>query len=176
MRWRQFTFTRGRIVQAALIVVVGVVGALLPYLRVVYENFASEVVEETKSLWPAAAWLRSLSIGYLPSAGTPEQVQRGIDLMNLGAHAHEVGLVIAVATVWGLFMDEINKFVWWGLHVGGWLLALATLPLLGGWLLLRRVDADVSVLVGWVPLLAAGVLAIVFTLRARSRLDTYAGV
>ena len=69
------------------------------------------MVRETHSLWPAARLLGLLNSSYLPSAAEdPDQLQRGVDLMNLGAHAHQVGLVMAVLTAWGLFMDEINKF------------------------------------------------------------------
>ena len=102
-------------------------------------------------------------------------MQRGVDLMHLGAHAHQVGLVIAVLTAWGLFMDEINKFFWWPLHIAGWILGLGTVALMVGWLLLRAVEVDVQILAGWVPLLIAGILALVFTFRARSRIDTYRG-
>ncbi len=171
-----FTFTRARIAQVGSIVAVGIVGALLPYLFLVYENYASEVVRETHSLWPAARLLGLLNIVYLPSAADdPDQLQRGVDLMNLGAHAHQVGLVIAVLTAWGLFMDEINKFLWWPLHLAGWILGLGTVALIVGWLLLRAVEVDVQIFAGWVPLLAAGILALVFTFRSRSRIDTYRG-
>ena len=176
MRRGPFTFTRGRIAQVLVIVVVGIVGALLPYLYLVYENYTSEVVRETHSLWPAARLLGLLNLTYLPSAAeNPDQLLRGVDLMNLGSHAQQVGLVMAVLTVWGLFMDEINKFLWWPLHLAGWLLALGTIALIVGWLLLRAVAVDVQILVGWVPLLAAGILALVFSFRARSRIDTYRG-
>ena len=176
MRRGPFTFTRARIIQVALVLGVGVIGAALPYLRLVYENYASEVVVATDALWAAAARFRLLNIGYLPSAADgPEPLQRGVDLMNLGVNAQQVGLVVAIATAWGLFMDEINKFLWWPLHISGWLLAVGALPLLAGWAALRAVGVDVSVLLGWVVLLAAGILVLVFTFRARSRIDTYGG-
>ncbi len=176
MRRGPFTFTRDRILQAAAVVVIGVVGALLPYLTLVYENYTSEVVRETASLWPAANRLGLLNLVYLPSAAEdPDQLQRGVDFMHLGARAHQVGLVVAVLTVWGLFMDEINKFLWWPLHIAGWTLAVGTIALVIGWLLLRAVQVDVQILFGWVPLLIAGVLTLIFTFRARSRIDTYRG-
>ncbi len=158
------------------IVAVGITGAFLPYLFLVYENYTSEVVRATYPLWPAAGLLSVLNLTYLPSAAESlDQLQRGVDLMSLGAHAHQVGLVMAVLTAWGLFMDEINKFLWWPLHLAGWILSLGTFALIIGWLLLRAVQVDVQILVGWVPLLAAGILTLVFTFRSRSRIDTYRG-
>lgn len=171
-----FAFTRGRIAQVVAIVAVGITGAFLPYLFLVYENYTSEVVRATYPLWPAAGLLSVLNLTYLPSAAESlDQLQRGVDLMSLGAHAHQVGLVMAVLTAWGLFMDEINKFLWWPLHLAGWILSLGTFALIIGWLLLRAVQVDVQILVGWVPLLAAGILTLVFTFRSRSRIDTYRG-
>ena len=164
-----FTFTRERIVQVAAVVVVGVIGALLPYMTLVYENYFSEVVQETFSLWPAADRLGLLNLVYLPSgAENPDQLQRGVDFMHLGARAHQVGLVLAVLTVWGLFMDEINKFLWWPLHIAGWILVVGTVALVIGWQLLIAVQVDVAILFGWVPLLIAGVLALIFTFRCRA--------
>jgi hypothetical protein len=34
----------------------------------------------------------------------------------------QLGSLLAAATCWGLFFDEINKFLWWPLHLSGDLL------------------------------------------------------
>jgi hypothetical protein len=44
----------------------------------------------------------------------------------------EIGTLVAAATCWGLFFDEINKFFWWPLHLSGYLLVVVPIPLFIG--------------------------------------------
>jgi hypothetical protein len=177
MRRGPFTFSRNRVIQVLLMIVPGIVGAALHYFTLGYTNFSSEPVRETVSLWPAARLTTVLSLGYLPAtSGTPDQLQHGLDFINLGGHCHEVGLVVAVLSCWGLFMDEINKFVWWPLHISGWLLVLGTAATIGGWAIWRGLGVDVHLGPGWIPLSASGILIIVFTFLAWSRVDRSRGL
>ena len=172
-----FTFTRNRIVGVVAVVVIGVVGALLPYLTLGYEDFSSQPVRPTLTLWPTARLLRVLSLTYLPAGADagPDALQRGVDFLTFGASMHQVGLVLAVVTLWGLFMDEINKFLWWPLHLAGWILVLATVGSWVGVLIFQKAGVDAHLGPGWVPLLAAGVLVLVLTFGSRSRIDSYRG-
>ena len=85
-------------------------------------------------------------------------------------------MVVALVTLVALLMDEINKFFFWPLHLAGWVLVLATVLLWLGAVRLGRLGVELSLGPGWVPLLVAGALVLVFTFRARTRIDTYGGV
>ena len=172
-----FTFTVARIAQVAGIAVIALIGALLPYLTLGYEDYASEPVRPTESLFPAAQMIRVLNLGYVPATAgvNPDDVLRGIDLMAFGSTAHQVGLIVAILTGWGLFMDEINKFLWWPLHLSGWILLAGTAAMGGGVSWLQSLGVDAHLGIGWVPLTLAGIAILVITFRARSRIDTYRG-
>jgi hypothetical protein len=55
-----------------------------------------------------------------------------LNVMSTGPSLHQIGAVVAIITVACLFQNEINKFWWWPLHLAGWLLAVAFIPLLVG--------------------------------------------
>jgi hypothetical protein len=172
-----FTFTRARVLPAAVVVVVLIIGIPLPYLTLGYEDFASQPVRPTLALWPMAALMRVLSLTYLPASADvgPDTLQRGVDFLTLGSTAHQVGLVVVILTIWGLFMDEINKFLWWPLHLAGWILVLGTVALWVGLLIFHSAGVDAQLGPGWVPFLLAGIAVLVLTFGSRSRIDSYRG-
>jgi hypothetical protein len=86
------------------------------------------------------------------------------------------GSLVAAATCWGLFYDEINKFFFWPLHLSSYLLMAVPVPLFVGQGMVRDLGVSASLGPGWVPALLAGILILVVTLRARKRIDTYGGV
>jgi hypothetical protein len=88
----------------------------------------------------------------------------------------EIGTLVAAATCWGLFFDEINKFFWWPLHLSGYLLVVVPIPLFIGLHLLRAKRVVVSAGPAWVPAVLAGLLILIVTFRARSHIDTYRGI
>ncbi len=178
MAQRAYTITRGRVLIVAAVIVVCVVGALLPYLTVTYLNFTSEIIRPTHALFPTTSMLSTMDIGYFPSAdrASLNDLQHGIDLLQLGATMQEVGLVVSILAVSCIFMNEINKFFWWPLVVAGFLLVLGPVAFFFGAHLMGEVGVDIDVRYGWIPLLLAGLLVIVTALRNRSRLDSYRGV
>ena len=88
----------------------------------------------------------------------------------------QIGAVIAVATSWSLLQEEINKFFWWPFHLSSYLLILGPIPLLIGLSMLREQQVSIDLGPGWIPIAVAGVIILVITLRARSRLDTYGSI
>jgi len=87
---------------------------------------------------------------------------------------HWRGLTITrerAAQVGGLLV-----LLWWPLHLSGYRLVLVPLPLFVGLYLLRTNRVAVSAGPGWVPAVFAGVLVLVVTFRARSRIDSYGGI
>lgn len=88
----------------------------------------------------------------------------------------QLGSLLAAATCWGLFFDEINKLLWWPLHLSGYLLVAVPLPLFVGLDQVRANRVTIDLGPGWLPAVLAGVLILVWTFRARGRIDTYGGV
>ena len=64
------------------------------------------------------------------------QINLAFNVIGL-APTQQIGTLVAAATCWGLFFDEINKFFWWPLHLSGYLLIAVPLPLFIGLNLLR---------------------------------------
>jgi hypothetical protein len=174
-----FTLTRPRVLTVAAILALVLIGSLLPYLSMPYITFSVEPAVMNGSLFPAADFVRGIEPRWLPNF-TPGPVSDRIDLalqvLNLGPSLQQAGVVIGVLSCVALFQDEINKFLWWPLHLSGWLLAVSVVPLFVGIYLLRQADVVISLKVGWVPLVLAGVLILVATFRARSRIDTYGSI
>lgn len=169
------TLSRERVLPAAASVVLIVLGAVLPYLRIQYLSFSVQLVDARLTLFPAATLIRGVDPLWLPSADV-ERLPLALNVFNLGASLHQIGAVVAVLLCWALFVDEINKFFWWPLHLAGWALALGFGPLLIGLGMLRSAGVVVGIGAGWVPLTLAGVVILVSTIRARGRLDTYGGI
>lgn len=178
MAQRAYTITRPRIVTVAVIAVVCVVGALLPYLTITYLDFASEQIRPTHALFPTTKMLSTMDIGYFPSSArsNADTIGHGIALLQLGSTLQEVGLVVAIVTSACIFMNEINKFLWWPFVISGFLLVLGPVFFFLGAHTMSGAAVSLSVRFGWVPLLLAGVFVIVTALRNRSRLDSYRGV
>src|SRR5919107_4090941 len=178
-RFSGFTFAGERLWEVVGIVVLVVVGSLLPYLSMPYVNRTVELVQERASLFPAAQFIRGIDPLWLPGyepGPAADQIELALNVFNLGPSLQQIGAVVAVLTCASLFQDEINKFFLWPLHLSGWALALPPLPLFTGLHLLHRADVAVSVRIGWLPVALAGVLILVATFRARSRIDTYASI
>jgi hypothetical protein len=178
-RFSGFTFGGERLWEVVGIVVLVVLGSLLPYLSMPYINRTVELVQERASLFPAAQFIRGIDPLWLPGyqpGPTTNQIEFALNVFNLGSSLQQIGAVVAVVTCASLFQDEINKFFWWPLHLSGWLLALSPVPLFTGLHLLHRADVAVTVRIGWLPVALAGVLVLVATFRARSRIDTYASI
>jgi uncharacterized membrane protein YecN with MAPEG domain len=169
------TLSRDRVIPAAASVVLVVVGALLPYLSMQYLSPTIKVVEARLTLFPAATFVRGIDPLWLPSADV-SRLPLALNVFNLGSSMQQIGAVLAVLLCWALFADEINKFFWWPLHLAGWILALGPVPLLIGLAMLRSAGVVVGLGPGWVPLALAGVVVLVSTFRARTRLDTYGGI
>lgn len=173
-----FTFTRSRVLAVVTVWVLAVVGLVLPYLTLAYDDFASQPIRPTHPLWPAGDMLRRLSLPYVtagPDAG-PDQVGHALDTITAGTSIQQIALVIAVVTVVGLCMDEINKFFWWPLHLAGWLFVAGAVLLFVGAGLWRGLGVDVVIGPGWVPLVLDGVLVLVLTFGSWQRIDSYRGL
>jgi hypothetical protein len=178
MHWRGLTITREPAAQVGGLLVLLVLGTVLPYVTMEHFNARIEVVRSTARLFGAGGLLNGIDPGMLPSydVAVRSQMNLAFNVIGLGPGLQEIGTLVAAATCWGLFFDEINKFFWWPLHLSGYLLVLVPLPLFVGLHLLRATGVTVSVGPGWVPAVIAGALVLVVTFQARSRVDTYGGI
>jgi hypothetical protein len=169
-----FSFSRARVLQVIGIVVLVIVGVVLPYLTMVWQNPASEIVVFRGSLIPSSNFVGGLEPLDLPdySPGPKaQQITFALNVISAGPSLHQIGAVVAIITVACLFQNEINKFWWWPLHLAGWLLAVAFIPLLVGAALLSLQEVDLRVLPAWVPLTGAGVMVLICTFKSRHRID-----
>jgi hypothetical protein len=178
LRWRGVTITQERAVQVGGLRVLLVLGTVLPYVTMEHYNARTELVRSTARLFGAGGLLNGIDPSYMPSYDVVvrSRMNLAFNVIGLGPGLQEIGTMVAAATCWGLFFDEINKFFWWPLHLSGYLLVIVPLPLFVGLYLLRASRVTISAGPGWVPAVLAGILVLVVTFRARSRIDTYGGI
>lgn len=178
MHWRGITITRGRAAQVGGLLVLLLLGAVLPYVTMEHYDARTELVRSTARLFGAGGLLNGIDPSYMPSydVAVRPQMNLAFNVIGLAPGLQEIGTLVAAATCWGLFFDEINKFFWWPLHLSGYLLVVVPLPLFVGLYLLRASRVTVSAGPGWVPAVLAGILVLVVTFRARNRIDTYGSI
>ena len=177
-KWRGLTFTRERVVGVAAIVVLIVLGVVLPYMTITYINDASESVVGRERLAGAGDLIGGIDPTYLPGylITLRHAFTLGLNVVSIGIGMQQIGSIITVASVVGQFFDEINKFLWWPLHLAGYLLVLTPVPLFIGVHLLQVQHIPVQLGPAWVPALLAGVIALVMTFRSWKRIDSYGGI
>jgi hypothetical protein len=177
VRWGGARVTTGRALQVGGILVLLLLGVVLPYVTLEHLNESFAVVTETASL-SGAGGLTGMDATYLPSY-SPEirpDFNVAFNVLGIGPTLQIFGSLVAAATCWGLFYDEINKFFWWPLHLSSYLLIAVPIPLFVGLSMVRGLGVNARIELGWIPAVLAGVLILVVTLRARDRIDTYGGV
>ena len=177
-KWRGLSFTRERVIGVAAIVVLIVLGVVLPFVTITYVNDASESVVGRERLIGAGDLIGGIDPTYLPGYAITlrSAFTLGLNVVSFGIGLQQIGSIVAVATVVGQFFDEINKFLWWPLHLAGYLLVLAPVPLFIGVHLLQLQKIPVHIGPAWVPAALAGALALVMTFRSWKRIDTYSGI
>jgi hypothetical protein len=178
LHWRGITITWERAMQVGGLLILLVLGAILPYVTMEHYNARTELVRSTAQLFGAGGLLSGIDPSYLPSYDVVvrSQMNLAFNVIGVAPGLQEVGTVVAAVTCWGLFFDEINKFLWWPLHLSGYVLVVVPIPLLVGLYMLRAIRVTISVGPAWVPAVLAGLLILAVTFRARSRIDSYGGV
>ena len=176
-RWRSATVTRGRALQVGAVLLLLLLGVTLPYLSLEHLDQSFAPVRSTARVLGAGTLL-GLDPTYFPSytPDTREVFNLAFNVAGVAPVLQQLGSLLAVATVWGLCFDEINKFLWWPLHLSGYLLIAVPVPLLVGASMVRDTGVTIGVGTGWVASVLAGVVILVATLRSRDRIDTYGGV
>lgn len=174
LRWRGATVTVGRAAQVGGIALGLLLGLVLPYLTLEHLDNSFAPVRTSARL-PGAGTLLGLDPTYFPSydPAVREQMNLALNVAGVAPVLQIFGSLIAVVTCWGLLVDEINKFLWWPLHLSGYVLLAAPIALLVGDYLLNvsRVTLDLGP--AWLPAALTGIAILLFTFRSRSRIDTY---
>lgn len=176
-RWRGATVTRGRAVQVGAVLLLLLLGVTLPYLSLDHLDQSFAPVRSSARVLGAGTLL-GLDPTYFPSYSPDarEAFNLAFNAAGVAPVLQQLGSLMAVATVWGLFFEEINKFLWWPLHLAGYLLIAVPVPLFVGASMVRDTGVTIGIGPGWLPSVLAGVVILVTTLRSRSRIDTYGGV
>jgi hypothetical protein len=177
VRWGGARVTTARALQVGGILVLLLLGVVLPYLTLEHFDASFALIRETAPL-TRAGQLTGLDATYLPSydAEVRSEFNVAFNVLGVAPTLQIFGSLVAAATCWGLFFDEINKFFWWPLHLSSYLLIAVPIPLFVGLNMVRELDVSVSAGIGWIPAVLAGIGILVLTLRARDRIDTYGGV
>ena len=173
------TLDRSRLIQVAVPLGLGVLGCLLPYLTITSLNTQIEPVTVTRGLWGAAGLARSLDPTEMPSFYTgadPGALGTWLNVFSVAVTLQQVGVVVGLVTLVALLMDEINTFLFWPLHLAGWVLVLATALLWLGAVRLGALGVDALLGPAWAVLALTGLVLLVLTFRARTRIDSYGGV
>lgn len=95
----------------------------------------------------------------------------GFNVTYLGIGLHELGLLLAATTFWVLYPQDINRWLYRSMVIGGWALILATPFVLWGWRLMDSSGAPTSLGLAWIPMTLSGVAITVAARRARDRVD-----
>lgn len=177
MRWQGATVTGARALQVGGILVLLLLGLVLPYLTLEHFDQSFAVIRDTASL-TGAGDLTGLDATYLPSYDPSVRPDFNVafNVLGIAPPLQIFGSLVAAVTCWGLFYDEINKFFFWPLHLSSYLLIAVPVPLFIGLNMVRDLRVTASVGPAWVFAVLAGILILVVTLRARTRIDTYGGV
>jgi hypothetical protein len=95
----------------------------------------------------------------------------GFNVTYLGIGLHELGIMLAATTFWQLYPEELNRWLYRAMVIGGWALILSAPFIITGGLLMGSSGAHASVGVAWIPMLLSGVAITVAGRRARDRVD-----
>lgn len=177
-RWKGATFTRERIVGVAVIAVLALLSLVLPYLTIDYVNATTERVTTTEAVIGASQLLGSLDPLYLPDydPAQREVMALAINVFGVAPTLQWVAALLALITVGGQFVDEINKFFWWPLHLVAYVLMLTAVPTFVGLSMLRAQGGVVSLGPAWAAAALAGIAILVVTFRSHHRIDSYRGI
>lgn len=148
-------------------VLVMVLSALLPHVAV------ADFHAYGRSLVPASRFFIKAQADADAFAGLDRTaVAAGLNLSYLGLAAHQVGLLMALFSVWALAAETLGVWVRRVLLAAGWFLAISAALTLTGYQML--VAAGVPTLLGsaWFFALVAGVVTILGGMKARERVDS----
>jgi hypothetical protein len=134
VRRRGVTITRGRAAQVGMVLLALLLGAVLPYVTLEHYDGRFELVRTTADLPETGGLLNGMDPTFLPSYDivVRSDMNTAFNVIGLAPGVQQLGSLVAAVTCWGLFFDEINKFLWWPRHLSGYLLVVVPMPLFVG--------------------------------------------
>jgi hypothetical protein len=139
-------------------------GLVLPHLGIIGHGMG-------RSLIPAGMLFSQVQIAAIGAEFDAGLLGLGINVGYLGIGLHQLGTLLAVASVWVLATEDINRWIYRIAVVGGWLLT-ASAPIAAlGWVLIRTSGAPGLLGLAWLPALIAGLCIIIVAWRSRERID-----
>ena len=177
-RWQTVTFSRERVIGVALIVMMTILGLALPYVTTLYVDAARDRVTSVLRAIATSQLFAQITPDDLPGRDEAALTTRsfGMAMVATAANLQWMAGLVALATAGGQFVDEVSKFFWWPLHLAGWVLTVQPVGLLVGLAVLQAQGVTISPGPASVPACAAGLVALVLTVRSRHRIDTYRGI
>jgi hypothetical protein len=115
-------------------------------------------------------FLHSQAAAFGPAVDT-SLLAAGFNIAYLGIGLHELGLLLGATTFWVLYPEDINRWLYRSMVIGGWALMLSAPFLLWGWTLMSQSGVPASPGVAWLPMLLSGLAITVAARRARDRID-----
>lgn len=150
-----------------LVVVLGLLlllSLVLPHVHLRY------VREPGHSLLLTGFYFLHVSSDAFPVQVRP-QLGFGFNVLYLGLGLHEFGLLLSAFTFWSLWPNEINRWIYRMVVIGGWLLVLSTPWVIWGWYLIDTSGVPANLGVAWVATLLSGLIITVEGRRAKARID-----
>lgn len=136
----------------------------LPHLGVAGTGFG-------RSLIPTGMFFSQVQVSVFGPGLDVGLLGLAINVAYLGIGLHQLGLLLTVPSLWVFATEDINKWIYRIVVVGGWLLAGSVPILLIGWLLIRSSGAPALLGWAWLPTLLAGLAIIIIGRRSRERVD-----
>jgi hypothetical protein len=124
-----------------------------------------------RSLLLTAAYFVDVQPGAFGTAVNVPMLAFGFNTAYLGLALHELGLALGLVTFWVLAAEDINRWLWRMMVVGGWVLTASAPLVVLGWLLIDRAGVPVLLGIAWLPALLGGVALVVTSYRSRARID-----
>ncbi len=109
----------------------------------------------------------ALSLGRAPSL----PLGIGLNVAYLGIALHQLGLLLGLVTFWAVAGDDLNRWLWWMMAIGGGLLTAGALVSLLGWYLMVAADLPAVPGYAWLPTLVAGAALLVEARLSKDRID-----
>lgn len=164
-------YARSRVLRRRLVIVLGVLLVLSLALPTVGIRGADVPnVPFGRSLVPSALYFLDVQPSSFGNLDTPA-LAVSLNVTYLGMAMHQFGLLLTLVTFFVLAGDDINRWLWWMLAAGAWLIALGAVAMVVGWFLMNQALLPASLGIAWFPALISGVSMIVASHRAKERID-----
>ncbi|MBA3528662.1 MAG: hypothetical protein H0T91_05020 [Propionibacteriaceae bacterium] len=151
-------------------ILVVAIGVLL-VLSLVLPHVAVRGAGLGRSLLPAGFYFVNVQPAAFGASVDASLLAFGFNVAYLGLGLHQFGLVLALTSFWCLYPEDINRWIWRIMVIGGWMLALSAPQVIAGRLLIGEAGVPATLGLAWVPALLSGLALIIYGRRSKDRID-----